>query len=339
MRSSNLSAALARSLGPFEALAERIARQLAARNVGWEALEASVRFPDAAASTGGRMVLEHLAPADARELLSSAIELPPLADALLEAARREHLPVIAGWDVAHEPTWKLYLNASDASVRLRAHLRRELVPSTTRGGPHAPHVIGLNLRQSRVEVKLYEQSSAPFSDAPSRFRDWAASNPVSGFVRSFRVDTDEARPKAWFAGLQSGARPELPPLPGFADALARFAPFEIGRIMFIGIAASCDQWTVYFKPAGHGAAQWSLDPFACFSDGHCEVGVYLEPNTIAQRAYARTAHWAISYRMRDGRTDGKAIDQLMRWFLAQVAAHESPPTNLTAPPEPWHVVD
>ncbi len=317
-----------------------MAAHLAKRDIGWEALETSLRWLEGEAPSGRRMMIERLDAEDARALLSPVCKLPALADALLETARRERLFVIAGWDMAGEPTWKLYLNASDASARLRERLRRQLLPSTMRGGPDAPHVIGLNLTQAHTEVKLYEQGSTLFPDAPQAFRSWAASTAVSGFVRSFRLaEGEEARPKAWFAGLPTSPRPELSFWPDFDDARARVSPFEMGRITSVGISSAQERWTVYFKPKGHSVPQWSLDPFACFSNGHCEVGVYLEPTTIAERAYAKTARWAISYRMRDGRADGEAIDRLMSWFVAQVAESESPPAKLNAPPEPWHVVD
>lgn len=317
-----------------------MARQMTEQNIGWEALETSLRYLDGDSPTGGRMMIERLDAENARALLSPACSLPPLADTLLNTARRERLLVIAGWDVAREPTWKLYLNVSDASARLRERLRRVLVPSTMRGGPDAPHVIGLNLTEAHTEVKLYEQSSTLWPDAPLALRTWAASTAVSGYVRSFRLDEGEAaRPKAWFAGLQTTARPELDFWPGFEDAKAHLSPFEMGRITSVGISSKPARWTVYFKPAGHDVPQWSLEPIACFSDGQCELGVYLEPTTLAERAYARTERWAISYRIREGRADGRAIDRLVGWFVAKVAENESPPSQLTAPPEPWYVVD
>lgn len=340
MRSSDLTLALKRSLGPLCDHAPRIAHLLEATGTGMGSLEASVRSGRDEAASGGRMMIERLSPDLARDVVSPIAPLPPIAEELLRVATRERLSLIAGWDVVSGPVAKLYLNASDASAKLRSRIRRELIAHDGHG-PEAPHVIGLNFSSDGVEVKLYEQGERLWGEAPRAFADWAATQSASGFVRSWQLSEKGARPKAWFVGLREQAGPFATSWPDADRAsILDAAPFPPGAILSVGVSPEPIRWTFYFKPLGQSSPSWSLDPIACFSDGSCEVGLYLEPASLERRAYARTERWAISFRAREGEPRRETIERLMAWYLEKVKTHaDDPAPYLHSPPEPWHAVD
>lgn len=339
MHSDNLTTVLKRSLGAWSAHGARIARLLDEYGMGFDVIEASVRHGRGQSCSGGRMMIARLDSRQARAVLSPLVSLPPIAEKILEVATSERLLTIAGWDVSSRPVAKLYLNASDASVATRTRARRALIGHTE--GPEAPHVIGLNLSHEGTEVKLYEQNAHPWEDTPRPLAEWAATQPASGFVRSTQIGEGGPRPKAWFVGLRGSAGAFAPSWPGSDRAsIIEAAPFEPGRITSVGISSSsAPHWTVYFKPTGQ-ALSWSLEPVASFSDGTCEVGLYLEPSTPARRAYARTERWSISFRLREGKPRRAMIERLMSWYLETVETHtDDPASHLHSPPEPWYAVD
>lgn len=317
-----------------------MARLLEENGIGIDALETSVRGGAGLPASGGRMMIERLAPELARSLLAPMVAFPSIADSLLRIATAEGLRVIGGWDTSSRPLVKLYLNASDASLNVRARVRRELVSSSDEG-PEAPHVVGLNVSERDVEVKLYEQRATLWEDTPPALRDWAAAQATSGFVRSWRLSGERAVPKAWFVGLRGEPAPSSSGAPGpDLASIMEAAPFPPGALTSLGISPPPARWTVYFKALGATAPSWSLDPIACFSDGHSEVGLYLEPMGHAKRAYAQTERWALSYRVREGAPAREEIHRLMAYYLRQVEEHaDDPVRHLHSPPEPWHVID
>lgn len=338
MRSPDLSKMLSRSLGPLRTHADRIARLLEESCISLDALEASVRSDADRTATGGRMMITRIGPDLARSILSPIVGLPPVAEDLLRIAAREDLRLIAGWDVSSRSVAKLYLNASDASAGLRSRIRAKLGLSN---GPAAPHVVGLNLSQEEPELKLYEQAETLWEDAPHALREWATTQPVSGFVRSWQMSSSGSRPKAWFVGLRGQPGPFVPTWPN-ADlaSILEAAPFAPGAVTSVGVSPPPARWTVYFKLLGQLAPSWSLDPVGCFSDGRSEVGLYLEPASSTTRAYAQTDRWAISYRTREGEAQRDNLHRLMAWYLRVVEEHPDDPARyLHSPPEPWHVVD
>lgn len=331
---NDLSPILSRALGSWKSHAASMARALSSAGIGLEAFEASVRFSERDEPRGGRLIIEHLRAHQAKELLASLLPMTPLAEALVDLGRREGLSLIAGWDIAGSKL-KLYLNASDASARLRERLREALLPGEA-GGPEAPHIIGINFSNGESELKLYEQAASLFGDTPAPLRAWADSQPVAGFVRSFNLRAGGFEPKAWFVALRAGSDVNLHGIPGFTDAgLERAAPFSPGPIKYVSLSSGLPSWTVYFKPEAIRGNSWTLEPFACFSNGESEVGIFLEPAEGKPRAFAYTNEWAVSCRVREGSPRRDAIESLMRWCVSTLEQNPDPAALFATPPPPW----
>src|SRR5690349_7268951 len=97
------------------------------------------------------------------------------------------------------------------------------------------------------------------------------------------------------------AEPVLEVLPGYSrDAMLERMPFDPGAPRSAGLSLGSGAWTVYAKPPLGRSTLYSLEPRARYRAGACEVGVFLEPITKGGRAYARTARYALSYRVFEG---------------------------------------
>ncbi len=328
-----LPEAIERSLGPW---ANRAAGVLAAMGrPSLAQLEASVRG-GAAGLRGSRMMVEGLSPDVAHALLAAlSPALGPCSEALLALARREGVPIIAGWDAAAGVV-KVYLNATDASDRLR----RRYAAALAGFGPDAPHVIGVNLGTGGETLKVYRQHPGLPPSSPRALVAWAEGRRLAGGVECVARYETGARLRACFAALRSGEENLGRGLSGWdGNALSRLAPFEPGRVTTLGMDASGRRWTVYFKPKGltESSSPWRIDPDAVFRHPTGEVGIYLEPKETASRAYGTAGPYAVSYRPREGRVAGPEIDRLMTWVLRQLA--EGASQRLEDPPGPWVRVD
>lgn len=344
-----LERALARSLGPWASYAEALVSALAPHGLTFVDLEASLRGGDGLPVTGGRMMLERQSPAAARALFEVLPVAPPrLADAFLEAAETHALPLITGWDTdTSEPRGKLYLNLSDASAEVRRQLTGATFGEALADTP--AHVLGLNVFADGEEPKLYVQPDTLPDEAPAALRERVAASPedVAGYVTSYDLTGGGLVPRAWFVGLRPLPPEEadwLPALPGWDDvAVAGAAPFHAGYITSVGFSTGGDRWTVYYKHPSYQGFNWRLDPVAVFRSPGGELGVYLEPDALAERAYGRIGGYALSYRIREGQPEPEDIDHLMDWVAGRVAAGEldpeTPPRTTEPPPEPWHAIE
>ncbi len=317
--------------------------------------EASVRR-GATGVRAGRMMIEQspgdLVPAIAAAL---AIELPKAAAQWMEAAAVEGLPVIAGWDLRHgggERAVKLYVNASDASQRTRARLCTAVLPDLRVS--EAPAVLGMNVRaDGAVETKIYLQSSDAVAlaerlgESARRLAAAArAEQADAGGVLSLDVATGgRTSPRGFFIALREPSRdlwPCVRALPGFdADEIGAALPFAPAPPRSVGIALEREEWTLYCKPRDSGGAPQSLEPTGVFRDGDLEVGVFVEPNAGAARAFRRTERSAVSIRVRHGAPAPHHIESLVDWFTERLRAAEAAcaPPRLADPPPPWHAVD
>jgi hypothetical protein len=157
------------------------------------------------------------------------------------------------------------------------------------------------------------------------------------------------RSRAFFLAFRSDRAVEaealLATLPGWSrDRVAAALPFPPGPPRSLGITlADPERWTVYYKPAGDDTPVASLEPAAVFRAGAVEVGLFLEPTDRAPRAFARTAHHALSLRLREGTSRPEDLERLMAWAARSVRAAELarlPPASLLRhPPPPWQTAD
>ena len=317
--------------------------------------EASVRR-GAAGVRAGRMMIEQSS-GDLVAAIAAALdmELPAAATRWIESAAVEELPLIAGWDLRHgggERTLKLYVNASDASRQKRARLCAALMPELD--DREAPAVLGLNARaDGSVETKIYLQSSDAVALAErvgaraSRLAtDARAERADAGSVLSLDVGAGgRTSPRAFFIALREPPRDLwacVRALPGFdADEIGAALPFAPAPPRSVGIALDRDEWTLYCKPRDTGGAPHSLEPATVFRDGNIEVGVFVEPNGTAARAFRRTERSAVSIRVRQGEPIPHHIERLIDWFTERLRAAEVAGVQpcLADPPSPWHAVD
>ncbi|APR79828.1 Hypothetical protein A7982_05175 [Minicystis rosea] len=336
-------------------------------------LEASVRG-STAGMRGARVMLERV-PFGVVVAVAEALQvaLPPAVHRVAEIAAADGLPLIGGWDITTEgPLVKIYLNASDASVTVRRALSERIGRVVPVPDIEAPHVIGLNvLRSGRLEVKAYQQdqderriaelagshaATESQTQRAARLAERAlALGACAGAVLCWERDASgAARPRAFFVATRGGADAAIEQcvadLPGWdGAAVAALLPFAPGPARSIGVALQGPEaWTVYFKPAGGDRPVASLEPLARFRAGDAEVGIFVAPNELVERAFARTGRHALSFRCRHGAPPRRDIEALMAWAARRVQAAEAsgqPPARLLAdtqhqrPPSPWHVVD
>jgi len=329
-----------------------------ARRVGTPAdYEASVRLSSDGRIISGRMMIEQ-APADLVPTIAHALDvrLPTDAARWMDLATAEGVPLIAGWDRrdgAGGRCVKLYVNASDAGADKRARLCERLLPGVPANESAA--VIGMNVRaDGGIESKLYVQSAdaavlaAPLGSAAIALaQSAAAQNADAGGVLSYDALPGELRPRAFFVALR-----EPPPgrawscvtgLPGWdADAAEVLLPFPPAQPRSIGVSLTDGRWTLYAKPRDSFRAPEALEPFAVFRTDSGEVGVFVEPNEHARRAFRRTDAHAVSIRIREGEPVAAVLEALVDWFAARLSAAEQSADwshalagNLHDPPAPW----
>lgn len=343
--SETIVAMIARSLGDaWSARREAILQWVERERITPGALEASIRAGRDGVR-GGRMMIERLdASVAASWLCAVGVPRTEIAARLLTVGRRLGLPFIVGWDIGSErPMAKLYLNASDASEKQRARACEALPPSLRTLG--APHVVGLNLHEQGWEVKLYMQHARPPMDAAEPVASWfdrfAERALAAGFVTSYQLERERPVTRAWFVALRSRSEVKalVEQLPGWSAVVADGIPFTPGAVTSLGFSATSNDWTLYLRPHAVGATSWTLDPCAAFTDGRCEVGIFVEPKEQALDSYAIVGSSAVSYRVRAGVPNGAAIDCLMQWVIQHFDVLEEPlPRMQIELPRPWHVV-
>jgi hypothetical protein len=311
---------------------------------------------DAIGVRAGRMMIEQ-PPGDLVSAIALAlsIELPAAATRWIESAAAQEVPLIAGWDLRRggdDRTMKLYVNASDASQRKREGLCTALLPKLHDG--RTPAVIGMNVRaDGSVETKIYVQSADAVRLAeglgprPIRLAaDARADGADAGGVLSFDVAAGgHTSPRAFFVALREPSRDLwrcVRDLPGFdADEIEAALPFAPAPPRSVGVALDRDEWTLYCKPRDSFGAPQSLEPTGVFGNGDVEVGVFVEPNEAAPRAFRRTERSAVSIRVRQGEPIPRHLESLVDWFTERLRAAEVVGTQpcLADPPSPWHPVD
>ncbi len=344
-----IAEALRRSGLPEGEQGDRVVSIVRAAGVPLEHLEGLVRSGSVGRFHGRRMAIEQ-AP---RELLHAVLDAfggvgCRLYDDLTERAVAEGVPLIVGWDAAKGFT-KYYINASDASEKVRADLWKSAgIPLPTL----LPHIVGFNVPKSGpVETKAYAQSTdsqwlARHGDDNARaLADRAVSLGIAaGAVMCWDLGDGPPVPRAFFVAVRDDARSTWQGMtdlfPGWNQRLIDEAlPFERGSLRLIGFGIRNPEWTAYFKARGVSARVWALDPVACFRTSDAEVGVFIEPNIYAARARERTARYALNARTRQGSPDVALVDALMRWVHARVSAVEVDGDIARVlegdPPPPW----
>ncbi len=339
---------------------EHLAAALVAGVMDPASYEASVRVDSDGRMRAGRMMVERATPA-VLEAIAAELEvaLPDETSLWLDIARSEAVPVIAGWDCrgrTERRCVKLYLNASDASRAARSRILASLSKDPA-GLDEPPAVIGINARaDGQVETKIYIQSSNALSLADglsNAARVLAAAaqgeGADAGAVVSMDVGSDgDLVPRAFFVALREPEEREnwgcVRSLPGYdGDAIKALLPFVPAPPRSVGVSLSDASWTLYCKPLNSGCAPEALEPAAVFRDGVAEVGVFIAPTERSERAFRRTAHHAVSIRVRDGEPSPPALESLVDWFTGRLLESESRGTALGAclvdPPSPWHFVD
>ena len=343
----------------LEARLTRSVESAGARPDQWEA---SVRGGEGTRVSGRRVMIEG-ATVEVAMALWDALELPVDAELclLIDAADQAGAPLIAGWDLGSaEPRAKLYVNASDLASDVRQAISRRLA-SRVHGPPDgwaglgalsdAPHLVAVNAARGRVERKAYVQGAllrgASLGEHARWLDDLAVTREVAaGAVQSWDLDgRGVPHARAYFVAVRGRARAAeglLTALPGWSEpAVARALPFARGDCRSVGVDLRRDRlrWTAYFKPEGAGVPLWSIEPVARYRAGAFEVAVFVEPTEHAERAFARTARHAISFR---GERDvpPAVLRPLMRWVVDRVRhAEQSTVTDLGAalvqPPAPW----
>lgn len=308
--------------------------------------EASVRWSPNGTVRAGRMMLER-SNADTARRLAQALELPwhEQGERLVSLCADLGMPLIVGWDV--EPgrrLYKLYANASDASVE---HRERLLAVLGLRA-PAPPEVLGLNVHATRVEAKAYLQRrerselEAFAEELSARLPSALRAPPDSpAWVLSLDLHASaEATPRALFLagahGDEAGIERALQELTGLTwRELRERLPFPAGPLRQLGWGLSGDV-TAYAKPAGTAKPVVALEPQAIFSAGQHEVGLYVEPSEHAPRAFSRTERHALTFRTRAG-SPGRLIEVLGAWAESCVRAAEMQgrEPDFTDPPAPW----
>ncbi len=324
--------ALRRSLGAWTDRTDAVVA--AVKGTELSTLEASLRGGDGPMRSA-RMMVERVS-SELVESLLEALAIPrgPSVEVLLRQAAEHGLPLIGGWD-ADARVAKVYLNASDASESVRQRARGAFACP----GPEAPHVIGVNAGANGAEeIKFYLQHRQLPSEASPALRRYAAGRKLAGAVSSLRVAPGAPVTKAWFVAVTPDDAEPTRGLPGWSDvAAAQLAPFSLGYVTQVGWAADDSSWTIYFKPAGVPERFGALDAELVFRCGDGELGIHLEPVARAPKAYARTARYAVSYRVRAGSPGGRVVDALMAWVVSSLAREESggPAPDWSSPPPPW----
>lgn len=336
-----------------------LADALISSAVDLAAFEASVRSTPSGALRAGRMMVEQ-AERGVVEAIAQAVEvaLPAQAMRWCDLGAAEGLPLIAGWDLrggGAQRCVKLYVNASDASQASRRRLCAALAPAVA-STLATPAVLGMNvLPQGAIETKLYLQSEdacALASVHTARAQELAAAARAEGAdaggIVSFDVADDTPRPRAFFVALREppGAAPWrcVSALPGFDPAvIGSLLPFPPAPPRSAGIGLDDGCWTLYCKPRDSGRAPQSLEPLAIYRSADAEIGVFVEPNEHAARAFRRTTRHAISVRVREGAPSPHALEALVDWFAARVIDAERSGAELAGrlsdPPAPWRAID
>lgn len=319
--------------------------------------EASVRGDGQGRVRAGRLMVERATPAVVQALFD-VIGVPTgvLTSQWLTAADNANVPLIAGWDYGRPtPCAKLYVNASDVSADTRHRLAAELMPSAV-ARRLEPAVLGLNAcADGELELKVYVQASDAVALAEGLPNVAAAlaqaareEGADAGGVLCYDVTGDDIRPRAFFVATREGQGDKpwrfLTTLPGFdAETIAALFPFTPATPRSVGVALTGSDWTLYCKPSGSGRAPTALEPIAIYRSDAAEVGVFVEPNEHAARAFRRTARHAVSIRIRNGNPRPEAVEALVDWFTAQLAVAEErgsiTPSPSAAPPAPWAVID
>lgn len=336
---------------------DALATTLTAHAVDPASYEASVRGGAGRALSAGRMMIER-APVAVLDAVAHAlgVRLPSEAGGWVERARDEGVPLIVGWDLrgrTERRCVKLYVNASDAADTVRARLCAALAPEAAVA--HAPAVLGMNLcADGRIETKVYVQTAdavdlaaglAPGARALAAAARGEGAD--AGGVLSFDIDGHSVRPRAFFVALREPVGITswrcVESLPGYdARAVEALVPFPAAPARSIGISLSDGAWTVYCKPRQSSRAPEALEPAAVFRAGAVEVGLFVEPNERAPRAFCRTARHAISVREREGVAEPRAIESLVTWFALHVQSAEEGGMPIAArlddPPAPWRIV-
>jgi hypothetical protein len=354
---AGLAGRIAATVGARDAAA---LAQTLVENVGDVAdYEGSVRGSTDGPPRAGRMMIERAAPELFPAIAAAlGLVLPETAQRWMDSARREKVPLIAGWDLrggGSQRCLKLYVNASDAGHDARARLRAALLPELASAGAE-PAVLGMNVRaDGSVETKVYVQSAdvIELADALAEHArrlaaDARRERADAGAVLSFDVHEGVLTPRAFFVALREPddrrwwrcARALPGCNVGTIDSLLPFAP---AAPRSIGVSLSGDAWTLYFKPRASRRAPEALEPSAVFRAGEAEVGVFVEPTEHAARAFRRTDLHAVSIRIRNGEPQRAALEHLVDWFVARLRIAEAHGADVAGclgdPPPPWRVVD
>jgi hypothetical protein len=317
--------------------AGRVAQVAQEAGVALDALEASARWCEGDIR-GGRVMIERVDRRTALDLLAS---LPVALDpASRLTSRSGAAPLIVGWDTLRTPpVAKIYLNLSDASPRAREGV------AATLGLHCAPHVIGLNMAADSVERKIYEQVDELPRDTPDALKKWARHLELAGVVRCFDVQDDGAQvPRAVFVAPRETRAPieALSALPGWdRKSFDEAIPYEWGQLRSVGFAQDGQSWVAYVKPRDRNSALWTLEPVVCVRCIGGELGIYVVPNHLEKRAFARTDRYALSYRVCDGAPRSEEVVRVMSWASAVVARSEAEGAEAprwSDPPRGCHVI-
>jgi hypothetical protein len=333
---------------------DSLVRALIAGTAAGADYEASVRGGADAPLRAGRMMIERASPEILRAIASAVdVVLPPAASDWLALAPEHGLPIIVGWDLrdgSGQRCVKLYINASDAAAAVRAKLCAALAP----GCNESPAVLGLNARADGViETKLYLQAADAVALADGlgrRVQALAEAARAEGADAGGVLSLDAGatvQPRAFFVALREPPGGDawqcVRSLPGYdRRTIAALLPFPPAAPRSVGVGLSDTTWTLYFKPEGTGRAPEALEPTAVFRGGDVEVGVFVEPTAHAVRAFRRTAHHAVSVRVRAGAPVPEELESLVDWFTARLHTAEIECTEIrrsvTDPPAPWQFV-
>jgi hypothetical protein len=312
-----------------------LARTLAGRVGHPDDPEASLRFQNGELRAG-RMMIER-SDVETAKALAAGLGLPwtTQAQTLCQLTVELELPLIIGWDVQPDALlYKLYANASDRALEVRAELARTL--QVTSADP--PHLVGLNVSHGGGHLKAYfQRPSAPAMVARAEL----APEAIAGWIVSADVRGDSLDPRAVFAAISDSHRSEAERVIEASTGLswsavaARF-PFEPGPVRQIGWGRD-GSLTIYAKRKNAAPALHGLEPIAIFAAGEVEVGLHLEPIETTPRAFARTRRAALSFRARSGQPGGVELERLGAWAEARVTEGETSGLApvFDQPPAPW----
>lgn len=316
------------------------------RSIEPTSLEASVRQGPDAAPAGGRVIVEHPPPGlDADIAAVLGLPLPAAFAPLRAVASSLGLGTIIGFDV-HAPAIKLYVNASDASTRLRRELAgRTFAPSA----PGPPHMVGINVTGARVEErKVYYQGADPRAMSEGllpHVTEMAhaahAAGVTVGALLSCDIDADgKASPRAFFLALRpfpdAVLEASLPVLRPWSLAETRAAlPFEARFVRFISAGcSSVSPITVYFRHPSERPGH-SISPVAVFKTPGAEVAVHIDPASPDRHAYSAVGPLAISYRLREGAATKAELTSLLDWIARRLEGG----ARDEMPPPPWVLLE